>query len=155
MRPSQLGDPVQVHYVKRFPDGTIRSSRARGEGPIEITIGVPNRRLPGLSEQLVGLVPGSTITLTVAAEDAYGKHDPNRIRRLPRDRFALDEVLVAGRLVRVQDRRGRLRPVRVVKVRGEVVVVDTNHPRCGQSVELEVELVSIRANAPEIGHWGP
>ncbi len=155
MRASQLGDPVQVHYVKRFSDGTTRSSRARGESPIEVTIGVPHPRLPGLNEELVGLAPGSTVTLKVAAEDAYGVRDPKRIRRLPRDRFALDEVLVAGRLVRVQDRRGRLRPVRVVKVRGEVVVVDTNHPRCGQSMELEIELVSIGANIPEIGHWGP
>jgi hypothetical protein len=33
--------------------------------------------------------------------------------------------------------------------------VDTNHPRCGQAIELEVELVAFCAAAPEIGHWGP
>jgi FKBP-type peptidyl-prolyl cis-trans isomerase 2 len=46
--------------------------------------------------------------------------------------------------------------VRVVEVRGRVVVVDTNHPRAGQVVELEVELVTILAGAAEVGrHWGP
>jgi FKBP-type peptidyl-prolyl cis-trans isomerase 2 len=111
--------------------------------------------LPGLNEELVGLEPGSRVKVQVAAEDAYGLPDPSRIRRLSRERFPQDGILVAGRLVRVKDGRGRLRSVRVVQVHGDIVTVDTNHPRCGQSVELEVELVSILADAPEIGHWGP
>jgi FKBP-type peptidyl-prolyl cis-trans isomerase 2 len=45
--------------------------------------------------------------------------------------------------VRPPNRQGRKRLVRIVEVRERVVVVDTNHPRAGQPLELEVELVTI------------
>jgi FKBP-type peptidyl-prolyl cis-trans isomerase 2 len=34
-------------------------------------------------------------------------------------------------------------------------VVDLNHPRSGQSVHLEVELLAILESTPEAQHWGP
>jgi FKBP-type peptidyl-prolyl cis-trans isomerase 2 len=120
-----------------------------------VTVGTPHPRLPGLGEELVGLAPGASVSLTVPAERAYGLADPARVRRVSRTRFGDDLVLVAGRRVRMRVGTDRARVVRVVEVRGRVVVVDTNHPRCGQAVELEVEVVAITADAPEIGHWGP
>jgi FKBP-type peptidyl-prolyl cis-trans isomerase 2 len=37
--------------------------------------------------------------------------------------------------------------VRILEVRGPMVVVDTNHPGAGQALELEVELISIQPSA--------
>lgn len=133
----------------------MRSSRERGAAPLQLTVGTRHPRLPGLGAELVGVLPGKTVTLQVPAERAYGLHDPARIRRVSRDRFRAGDTLQAGRLARMQDRQGRLRVVRVVEAHDRVVVVDTNHPRCGQSVELEVELVTILSSSPEVGHWGP
>ena len=155
MQTSQLGDRVQVHYVKRFEDGSVRSSRERGDAPLELTVGVRHPRLPGLGNELVGLAPGGTVTVKVPAERAYGLADPGRVRRVSRGRFRKDRTLVAGRPAWMRGNQGKPRAVRVVEVRGAVVVVDLNHPRCGQSVEMEVELVTIRAETPELGHWGP
>jgi FKBP-type peptidyl-prolyl cis-trans isomerase 2 len=155
MSATQLGDRVQVHYVKRFSDGTVRSSRASGGAPLELTIGNGHPLLPGLGSELVGVAEGETVTLTVPPERAYGLGDPSRVRRVSRTRFGITQPLTAGRLARMQLRSGRTRVVRVVEVRGRAVVVDTNHPRCGQSVELELELVTILATAPEVRHWGP
>lgn len=155
MRVTQLGDRVQVHYVKRFQDGTVISSRGRGAAPLEVTVGSPHPRLPGLRDQLTGLTAGTTVTVAVPADRAYGPHDPGRVRHVSRARFRDGAVLAAGRRVRMQGGGGRLRVVRVVEVRDKVVLVDANHPRCGQSVVLEVELVSVLAPTPELGHWGP
>jgi peptidylprolyl isomerase len=154
MRTSQLGDRVQVHYVKRFEDGSVKSSRERGD-PIELTVGARHPRLPGLGSELVGLAPGKTVTVAVPAERAYGATDPDKVRRVSRGRFREDEVLVAGRRFRMRGSGGRPRVVRVVEVRGREVVVDTNHPRSGQAVVIEVELVSIVSTTAESGHWGP
>jgi FKBP-type peptidyl-prolyl cis-trans isomerase 2 len=98
---------------------------------------------------------GQIITGHVPAERAPGLNDPARIRRVTRARFPADEDLTAGRRVWMRLTRGRTRPVRVIEVRGDVVVVDTNHPRAGQSVQLEVEVVTILGSVPEAGHWGP
>src|SRR5262245_37804324 len=146
MRTAQKGDRVQVHYMKRFPDGSVVSSRARGEAPLEVTVGTDHPRLPGLELRLVGLAPGDHATVTIPAERAYGLADPARIRRLARTRFAEYQALPVGKWLRIPDRRGRRRLVRVVEVRGRVVVVVTNHRRAGQAVELEVELITIHAS---------
>ena len=153
MKLSQVGDHLQVHYVKRFPDGAVRSSRDRGDGPVEVTVGTSHPRLPGLKAELVGLKEGNSITVIVPAERAYGVLDPSRIKRVSRDRFGKERELTPGRRVRMQVAPGRMRTVRIVEVRGQIVVVDTNHPRCGQALVLEVEVIAI-ASPPEIAKVG-
>ncbi|MBA4064079.1 MAG: peptidylprolyl isomerase [Isosphaera sp.] len=147
MSTTQVGDRVRAHYTKRLANGVVRSSRARGGAPLEVTVGSPHPRLAGLGSRLVGVAEGQTVTAHVPAEEAFGAHDPARVRRVDRARFARDEPLVVGGQARMRLGGGRTRPVRVVEVLDRVVVVDTNHPWCGQSVELEVELVAILAPA--------
>ena len=147
MRTAQPGDRVQVHYVKRFQDGSVASSRQRG--PIELTVGIDHPRLPGLGTALVGLAPGTRTTVSVSAERAYGPPDSSRVHRLARTRFPTDQPLSIGKWVRFQDRQGKGRLVRILEVRGKTVVVDTNHRRAGQAMELEVELIGIQA--PDTG----
>jgi peptidylprolyl isomerase len=154
MRTSQFGDRVRVHYTQTFQDGSVRSSRTGGAA-LEVTVGTEHRRLPGLGLGLVGLTEGQVVTLDVPAERAYGLSDPERIRRVTRARFAADEEIVPGRRARVRLRRGRTRAVRILEVREDAVVVDLNHPRSGQSVRLEVELVAILDPATEVEHGGP
>jgi peptidylprolyl isomerase len=138
-RPVQSGDRVQVHYVKRLQNGSVRSSRT----PLELTVGIRHPRLPGLGTALVGMTPGQVTTLSVPAEQAYGLANPTRVRRWPRRRFPEHEALEPGQLVRLADVQGRGRLIRILEVKGKVVVVDANHPWAGQALELEVRLVAI------------
>jgi FKBP-type peptidyl-prolyl cis-trans isomerase 2 len=144
---AQQGDRVQVHYVKRFRDGSAASSRSRGDGPLEVTIGTDHPRLPGLGSGLVGLAPGNHVTVIVPGEVAHGLFDPDRVRRLSRGRFPEGQALPVGKWLRILDCRGRRRLVRIVEVQDRGVVVDTNHPRAGEALELDVELVGIRAES--------
>src|SRR5262249_15842243 len=112
-------------------------------------------RLRGLGLALVGVAEGQSITVHVPPELAYGVPDPGRVCRLDRARFPADEELTVGRLVWVRLTRGRTRRVRVLEVRGRGVIAGTNHPRSGQSLELEVEGGAIRAPHPGAAHWGP
>lgn len=145
MRTVQPGDRVQVHYVKRFSDGSMASSRSRGDGPLELIAGTDHPRLPGLGLGLVGLVPGNHVRLSVPAEQAHGLSDPSRVRRLARTQFAAEQALPVGKWVRILDRRGRRRLVRIVEVHDRSVVVDTNHPHAGLSLELDVEVLAIHS----------
>lgn len=139
----QHGDRVQVQYVKRFQDGSVTSSRA----PLELTVGIDHPRLPGLGLALLGLAPGGTTTVQVPAERAYGPPNSAQVHRLARTRFPRDQLLPVGKWVRIPDRQRRSRLVRIVEVRGPVVVVDSNHRWAGQAMELEVQLVAIQAPA--------
>jgi peptidylprolyl isomerase len=147
MQTVQQGDRVQVHYVKRFQDGSRASSRHRV--PIEITVGIDHPRLPGLGLALVGLAPGTNTTVSVPPERAYGPPDPTRVHRWARTRFPKDQSLPVGKWVRFRNSQGRQRMIRILEVRGKTVVVDTNHRWAGQAMELEVELIAIQA--PEAG----
>ncbi len=142
MRTAQSGDRVQVHYVKRFQDGSVASSRNRT--PLDLTVGVAHPRLPGLGLALVGLSPGSRTTISVPPELAYGTPDPSRVQRWSRARFAADRPLPVGKWVPILTSHGRRRLVRILEIHGETVVVDTNHRFAGLAVELEVELVAIQ-----------
>jgi FKBP-type peptidyl-prolyl cis-trans isomerase 2 len=121
----------------------VASTRKRP--PVELTVGVDHPRLPGLGMALVGLAPGSRTTVRVPAEQAGEPADPARIHRWARARFPEGQALTVGRWVQVRNSQGRRRRVRIVEVRGRHVLVDTNRPGAGQPLDLEVELVSIRA----------
>ncbi len=75
--------------------------------------------------------------------------NPARIRKLRRARFAEGDSLRVGQRLRVLDRNGRSRRVRVVEMRGDTVVVDTNHRWAGQAVEMRVTVIGIQA--PDAG----
>jgi FKBP-type peptidyl-prolyl cis-trans isomerase 2 len=140
---------VRVHFVQRFEDGSVRSSRAGGRPAVELTVGTDHRRLPGLGLALVGLAEGKVVGLDIPAERAYGLSDASLVKRVSRARFAVDEDVTPGRRVRMKLRSGRRRTVRVVEVSDSAVVVDLNHARSGQSVRVEVELVAILARSAE------
>ncbi len=155
MRVAQQGDTVQVHYKKCFQDGSIVSSR--GKMPTELTVGIDHPRLPGLGLALVGLAVGERKIVVVPAAQAYGLYDPGRIHRLARTRFAEHKTLAIGEWVVVRDRCGRRRSVRIVEIRENMVIVDTNPRWAGQSLELEVEVLRIdgpgAASGPDMqGH---
>lgn len=152
MRTSQLGDRVRVHYVQTFQDGSVRSSREGGE-PLEVIVGTDHTRLPGLGLGLLGLVEGQAVTFDIPAERAYGVTDMNRIKCVTRERFSADEDVTPGRRTRMRLSRGRTRSVRVVEISENGVIVDLNHPRSGQSVHLEIEVVAILESNAEAGHW--
>lgn len=153
MQTARPGDRVHVHYVKRFQDGSTTSSHARA--PLELTVGVDHPRLPGLGLALVGLAPGGTTTVNVPPDRAYGLPDPARVRRWARKRFPENRALAVGKWVPIVSTQGRRRLVRIVEVRGKIVIVDTNHRRAGQAMELQVELLSIQAVPPGSEVQGP
>jgi peptidylprolyl isomerase len=153
MQTAQAGDRVHVHYVKRFQDGSVASSRDRA--PLEMTVGIDHPRLPGLGLALVGLAPGASTTVNVPVERAYGESDPSRVHRWARKRFPKDHPLQVGKWVQVLNSQGRRRCVRILEVHEGMVVVDTNHRRAGLALDLEVELISIQAPDAGPGSQGP
>jgi FKBP-type peptidyl-prolyl cis-trans isomerase SlpA len=155
MRTSQIGDRVQAHYTKRFEDGSIRSSRFRGNKPLELTVGNAHPGLPGVATNLVGLEVGQKVKVQVSAAEAYGLPDPTRTFRVDRARFRSDETFEIGSRVTMQLRRGRTRQVRILEVLGKTVVIDGNHPRCGQPMELELELVAFLTAVSEADKMFP
>jgi len=152
MRTSQIGDRIQAHYTKKFTDGSIRSSRLRGDQPLELVVGINDPRLPGVASGLVGLVEGQKVKIHVPAKEENDKSKSARIHEVDRARFSDEKKLAVGKRVLMRVSKGRSRRVLVLEIRERKVVVDINNLRDGQPLELEVELIAILTPVPEGGH---
>ena len=82
------------------------------------------------------------------AEDAaFGLRDESLARTLPRREFP-PGVKVGGQLQgRLDD--GREQVFHVMKIKGDTVFLDGNHPLAGKALRFTVTVVGVRAATPE------
>lgn len=107
--------------------------------------------LPKIEEALEGQEPGFQTTLALAPEDAFGLRDEELMRTIPRSQFP-PGVKVGGQLEgRGSD--GREQIFHVSKIKGQLVILDGNHPLAGKALRFAIKVVDVRlASAEEIAH---
>ena len=137
---------VKINYKGTLSDGTVFDS-SEGKEPLEFIYGI-GMIIPGLEKGLLGLEVGDKRTVEVAAEDAYGPVMEEAIQEVPKAQFPADITLEAGMQLAAQGPQGTI-PVKVVEVGEEVVKVDFNHPLAGQTLNFEVEVVSVGESTEE------
>jgi peptidylprolyl isomerase len=140
----KLGDRVRVQYLGLLSGGRTMLT-ARGREVLNFIAGSA-KVMPGISFGVVGMAVGEQKRLTLTAEQAFGSVDRTLIREVPRSRFEPKlELYVGKRLLATGVKSGRKRRVRVVDVRQDTIVVDANHPLAGEAIEVELQLISLRA----------
>lgn len=138
----KAGDTVRIHYTGTLSDGSVFDS-SQGREPLEFTVG-SGEIIPGLDNALPGMSEGEEKTVAVAADDAYGEHDPNGRQEVPRDQIPDEIPLDPGTALQMQMPDGRAVPVTVAEVTDDVVVLDANHPLAGKDLTFQVEMVEIK-----------
>jgi peptidylprolyl isomerase len=140
MAPSaQVGDTVKVDYTLRLDDGSVADTSA-GKTPLEFTLGA-GEVVPGFDRNVTGMKVGESKEFTVTAQDGYGPARPDLVVTLPLD--AVETVPKVGETVSLTGPNGISIPAKVVKVSGDGIRVDANHPLAGQSLTFAVELLDI------------
>lgn len=149
------GKRVTIDYTLRT-NGAIRHIRSSvwGDAPLEYRHG-DGRLLPALERALEGLAPGEQTVVTLSPADAYGERDHALQQRLPADVFGGADQVDAGMCFLAQSEDGRhVENVMVTEVDAEngTVLVDTNHPLAGMTLEFDVTVVAVRdAEAEGVG----
>ncbi|MBK5205611.1 MAG: peptidylprolyl isomerase [Polaromonas sp.] len=107
--------------------------------------------LPKIEEALEGQEPGFQTTLALPPEDAFGLRDENLLRTIPRSQFP-PGVKVGGQLEgRGSD--GREQIFNVSKIKGDIVLLDGNHPLAGKALRFTLKVLDVRAaTEEEIAH---
>jgi FKBP-type peptidyl-prolyl cis-trans isomerase SlyD len=119
--------------------------------------------LPALERALEGKVAGERIVATLPPEEAYGERDKALQQRVPAEEFGGADQVEAGMCFLAHSEDGRrVENVMITEVNEEngFVVVDTNHPLAGMTLEFDVTVVAVRdapatagcGNAHEPGH---
>ncbi len=137
----KTGDTVRIHYTGTLDDGTVFDS-SEGRDPLEFTVGA-GHIIPGLDAAIPGMEVGEEKTVRVAADQAYGPHDPNGRQSVPRDQVPDDIPLDLGTTLELTLPDGRAMPVVVAEVSEDEVVLDANHPLAGRDLTFAVRMVEI------------
>jgi FKBP-type peptidyl-prolyl cis-trans isomerase SlyD len=142
-----VGKYVTINYTLRT-NGTIRHMRTAiwGDEPLEYLHG-GGRLLPALERALEGKAEGDRFVVTLPPEQAYGERDHALQQQVPAETFGGVDQIEAGMCFLAHSEDGqRVENVMVTEV-DEVngtVLVDTNHPLAGMTLEFEVCVVTIR-----------
>jgi FKBP-type peptidyl-prolyl cis-trans isomerase SlyD len=139
---------VTFHYTLRDSQGHLLDSSDRDQ-PVSYLEG-SGQIIEGLEEQLCGLAAGTKRSIAVPAAKAYGLRDESQVQRVPRAMLPVEGELQPGD--RFQAGEDRFAPVvMVVKIEGDEVLLDANHPLAGVDLVFDVEIVAVRpATADEI-----
>jgi len=102
---------------------------------------------PAIEQCLLGLEEGSAAEFALRAEQAYGVHNPELVRRLSpaqlREQTAPGTEFVVGEAVEL-NAIGAL-PVRgvLVQLDEQAAVVDFNHPLAGLPLQVRVQIIGV------------
>ena len=139
---------VSFHYTLRNQQGQLLDSSI-GADPIQYLEG-SGQIIDGLEEALAGLPAGTKRAIMVAAEKAYGKRDPELVRKVARSRLPVEKLAVGDMF---QTDGGPTAIVTVAAIEGDEVTLDGNHPLADQDLIFDVEVLTVReANAEELSH---
>jgi FKBP-type peptidyl-prolyl cis-trans isomerase SlyD len=107
--------------------------------------------LPKIEAALEGQQAGYQTTLALAPEDAFGVRDESLVRTIPKREFP-PGVKVGGQLEGHTD-DGQPHVFHVMKIKGDTVHLDGNHPLAGKALRFTLQVTGVRAaSAEEIAH---
>lgn len=102
---------------------------------------------PKVEAALEGQVPGFQVTLDLAPQDAFGLRDENLVQTIPKTQFPAG-VKVGGQL-QSQGADGHAQLFTVMKIKGDKVLLDGNHPLAGKALRFSVTVTDVRAASEE------
>ena len=137
------GSKVKVHYKGTLNDGTVfDNSYDRGE-PIEFQVGA-DTMISGFNDAVVGMAVGEKKKVSLEPAQAYGPVNPDALSEVSKENFPSDFDFKEGQVVQGQNDDGQPVVGTITEVKENVVSMDFNHPMAGQSLNFEIELVSVQ-----------
>jgi FKBP-type peptidyl-prolyl cis-trans isomerase SlyD len=139
---------VSLQYKVFGADGKLIEA---SKEPMVYLHGGYDNTLPKIEEALQGQEPGHQVTLSLQPEDAFGVRDEALVRTIPKSEFP-PGVKVGGQLQGVTD-AGEPHVFHVMKIKGDTVHLDGNHPLAGKPLKFTIKVTGVRmASGEEIAH---
>ena len=136
---------ISFHYKLTDKDGKQLDASQAGH-PLVFLCGA-GQIIPGLESVLAAMNTGDKKTVTVPAKEAYGEYNSQLIYKVKSSQLPKAGVQI-GDMFEVGNGE-QYSPVSVVKVEGEDITLDGNHPLAGQDLTFAVEIAEKRPATPE------
>ncbi len=134
------GRKVAVHYRGTLDNGEEFDSSAERD-PLEFVVGQGDL-IPGFEKAVIGMEAGQEKTVTLDPGDAYGPYESQLVVEGPRNSFPEGDIRV-GQSFTVHLKGGQEAVGRVVRLEGETVALDFNHPLAGKRLTFHLRVVSV------------
>jgi FKBP-type peptidyl-prolyl cis-trans isomerase SlyD len=139
---------VTMHYKVVNAQGQLLD---KAQEPTSYLHGGYDNTLPKIEEALEGQEVGFATTLNLSAADAFGERDESLVQTISKKDFP-PGVKVGGQL-RGRTAEGQEQVFNVVKIKGDQVILDANHPWAGQNLSLSLKVLEVRAaSVDEVTH---
>jgi FKBP-type peptidyl-prolyl cis-trans isomerase SlyD len=109
-------------------------------------------------ELLAGQSQGEPFSFTLTVSEAYGEPDEELIINLPKSQFSGEqgfkkEMLEEGNFLPLMDENGYPMQAKILKVIGEDLLLDFNHPLVGFDLHFDGDIIEVReATKEEMEH---
>ncbi len=135
------GSEVLLDYSLSTDDEILDTTD--GVGPLRVKIGEKQIH-PAIEKNLLGRQAGESFEVLLDPSLAFGEVDPSlKITMSKRKLPEAFQNLHEGDSFESKDPKGRARNFRILKIQGEQVTLDGNHPYAGAIVQLEGKILEI------------
>ncbi|MCK4444262.1 MAG: peptidylprolyl isomerase [Thermoplasmata archaeon] len=136
------GNKVKIEYKGTLDDGTIFDSSEAHSEPLEFEMGA-GQVIPGFEDAVMGMNKGEEKIFKLQPDEAYGDHNPELIKAVPRDQMPADQEPEAGMMLITELPDGAKLPAVITEVTDETVTIDLNHPLAGKALTFEIKIVDV------------
>ena len=142
MAPAANGDTVKIHYTGTLDDGYKFDSSYDHLEPLEFTIG-RGEMIRGFEQAVVGMEPGETKIVRIASNQAYGRHNPEKVIQVSRSKMPDGLEQEIGMRVQGSMPDGQTVEFTIVSLTESEVTLDGNHALAGKDLTFDIELLEI------------
>lgn len=98
--------------------------------------------MPLIENALEGKTTKDKVNVLIPTEKAYGNWDEKYVRVLPRSQFAQGQALEVGMKIHPDVNKDFI--MKIVKIEGDNITIDANHPLAGRGLVFEIEVLEVR-----------
>lgn len=135
------GNRVKVFYTCKLKDGKVFETNTGGT-PLEFTVG-KGKVIKGMENAVIGMKPGETKTVVIKPADGYGTKDQSLIWTVGTAEIPAGIPVKETAEVEFKRADGSTVEGRIVKIEGDLVTIDGNHPLAGRNLTFEIKVVDL------------
>jgi FKBP-type peptidyl-prolyl cis-trans isomerase SlyD len=141
---------VSIHYTLTNDKGDVLDSSLNQDALVYLH-GKGNI-ISGLEKALSGKTAGEKFNVRIPAKDAYGEFSEEMVQIIPKSMFEGIDSIEVGMQFHADMNYGT-GVVTIVKIDGNDITIDGNHPLAGQALTFDIEIVAVRqATNDEVEH---
>ncbi len=137
---AKKGDTVKVNYIGTLEDGTVFDDSEKHNHPLEFKIG-EHQVIPGFEKAVEGMKIGEEKTIKLNSSEAYGEYREDLLKEVPKNQ--IPEEAKEGMILIMNQPDGRQIPVVLKEFKGDMAIIDFNHPLAGKNLNFKIKLLEI------------